>query len=153
MTTRKPLVRSSVCIIIGTIFMTLAAVSAATAQTLGNSAIVIQYPDGTSNSYTVPVAPGMTVEEAMKVASVMSPSFKWTSIWYGSLGSYQVIAFNDVANDEYVDSNSRFWQFCGGPKGSPQAPATRGISLFGLAPNEQITWQLVKYGGLNCPQS
>jgi hypothetical protein len=59
------------------------------AQTLGTSTIVIQYPDGTSNSYNVPVTPGMTVEKAMKVASVMSPSFKWTSIWYGSLGSYQ----------------------------------------------------------------
>jgi hypothetical protein len=64
-----------------------------------------------------------------------------------------VIAFNDFANDKYVDANSRFWQFCGGPKGNPQAPSTRGISLFGLAPDEQITWQLVKNGGLSCPQS
>jgi hypothetical protein len=107
-----------------------------TAQTLGTSTIAIQYPDGTSNSYDVPISPGMTVESAMKLASVIGPPFKWTAVWYGSLDSYQVIAVNDFANDKYVDANSRFWQFCGGPKGSPQPPATRGISLFGLAPNE-----------------
>lgn len=92
----------------------------------------------------------MTLEDAMKIASVMSPPFKWTAIWFGSLGAYLVVAFNDVKND---DANSKYWQYCAGPKGSPQMPSTRGVNLFGLAPNDKITWQLVKYGDLNCPTS
>jgi hypothetical protein len=123
------------------------------AQSYATASITIQYPSAPSATYNVPISPGTTVEDAMKVASVMSPSFKWTAIWYGSLASYQVIAFNDTKNDDPVDANSRYWQFCAGPKGYQQMPSTRGISLFGLAPDDKITWQLVKSGGLNCPAS
>jgi hypothetical protein len=131
----------------------LAIASHARSQTYGTVSITIEYPLGPAASYDVPISPGLTVEGAMKLASVMTPNFKWTSVWYGGFGSYLVIAFNDVKNDDYVDANSRFWQFCAGQKGTPQTPATRGVSLFGLAPNDKVTWQLVKDGGLKCPNS
>lgn len=118
-------------------------------QTYGTVSIDIQFPAGTQ-SYAVPVTPGMTLEDAMKIASVMSPPFKWTAIWYGSLGAYLVVAFNDVKND---DASGKYWQFCGGPKGSPQTPSTRGVNLYGVAPNDKITWQYVNFGGLTCPSS
>lgn len=112
--------------------------------------LTIKLPSGTSKNFSVPNARGMTVEDAMKIGSGIGGGFKWKATWFDSFWSYLVVEIDGVANEKYVDENSKFWQYCVGPAGH-QKPSARGISLFGLAPNDSIIWKFAKSGGLSCP--
>ncbi|MGH1419891.1 MAG: hypothetical protein ACRBCJ_13625 [Hyphomicrobiaceae bacterium] len=123
-----------------------------TAHLLTSSASVsveIKFPDGSTKKYSVPISKGMTVVDVMKTASGIKPSFKWNAVWFENFWSFQITEIDGVKNEKYVNEDSKFWQYCAGPAGF-LTPSSRGVNLFGVAPNDAIVWEFVKSGGLSC---
>lgn len=112
--------------------------------------VTINPPTGPAKSYVVAIEQGMTLEDVMQIASGGTPPFKWKAVWFEAFWSYQVVEIDGTANEPYVDENSKSWMFCAGPAGYEER-ATRGISLYGVAPNDRFVWKYSSFGGLSCP--